>query len=54
MKKTNSVLKHAQKLGRDQQKSIIGGAGPTKPRYCCEWNDDGSCRIWTCGNCVCP
>ncbi|MGE8553618.1 hypothetical protein H5J24_20000 [Chryseobacterium capnotolerans] len=53
MNKKNPVLKNAQKLGREQQKSVIGGI-ITRPKYCCEWNDDGSCRIWTCGNCVCP
>ncbi|MFP3596153.1 hypothetical protein [Chryseobacterium sp. SIMBA_029] len=54
MNKKNQVLKHAQKLGRDQQKSIVGGIGTTKPRYCCEWDDAGNCTIWTCGNCYCP
>lgn len=54
MSKKNQVLKHAQKLGRDQQKSIVGGIGPTKPRYCCEWDNAGNCTIWTCGNCYCP
>ncbi|MBV8324838.1 hypothetical protein [Chryseobacterium sp.] len=53
MSKNNPVLKNAQKLGRDQQKSITGGT-TRRDSYCCEWNDDGSCRIWTCGNCVCP
>ncbi|WP_164465422.1 hypothetical protein [Chryseobacterium bernardetii] len=52
MNKSNPVLKNAQKLGREQQKSVTGGI--IRERYCCEWNEDGSCRIWTCGNCVCP
>jgi hypothetical protein len=54
MNKKNQVLKHAQKLGRDQQKSIVGGIGPTKPKYCCEWDNAGNCTVWTCGNCYCP
>ncbi|MBE4950002.1 MULTISPECIES: hypothetical protein [Chryseobacterium] len=54
MNKNIKVLKHAQKLGREQQKSVTGGIGPTRPRYCCEWDTDGNCIIWTCGNCVCP
>ncbi|WP_164465161.1 hypothetical protein [Chryseobacterium lactis] len=55
MNNNKSVLKNAQKLGRDQQKSITGGIKSSRPEdYCCEWNEDGSCRIWTCGNCVCP
>ncbi|CAI8825825.1 RSAM-modified peptide [Chryseobacterium sp. IT-36CA2] len=53
MNKNIKVLKHAQKLGRDQQKSVIGGIA-IRPRYCCEWDADGKCIIWTCGNCVCP
>ncbi|MGK6342085.1 hypothetical protein ACMGDK_07595 [Chryseobacterium sp. DT-3] len=53
MNKKNSVLKNAQKLGRNEQKLITGG-GITRPRYCCEWDENGNCTIWTCGNCVCP
>ncbi|MBF6646230.1 hypothetical protein H3Z85_09970 [Chryseobacterium indologenes] len=54
MNKNNPTLKNAQKLRREQQKSITGGSINRPPDYCCEWNEDGSCRIWTCGNCVCP
>ncbi|PIF43275.1 hypothetical protein CLU96_0179 [Chryseobacterium sp. 52] len=54
MNKKNPVLKNAQKLGRNEQKLITGGAIPNRPRYCCEWDENGKCTIWTCGNCVCP
>lgn len=54
MNKNIQVLKNAQKLGREQQKSIKGGIDSTRPRYCCEWDDNGKCTVWTCGNCVCP
>lgn len=54
MYKKNPVLKNAQKLGRDQQKSIVGGALPPKPKYCCEWDELGNCIVWTCNNCYCP
>ncbi len=53
MKTKNAVLKNVQKLGRDQQKNIIGGASAA--RRCCEWNDTtGACTIWVCDRCQCP
>ncbi|MDN3695064.1 hypothetical protein QWZ06_23915 [Chryseobacterium tructae] len=53
MNKNIQVLKKAQKLGRDQQKSVIGGA--IAGRRCCEWDDvTGKCFIWTCDRCMCP
>lgn len=52
MNKKNPVLKNAQKLGREQQKSVMGGALPG--RRCCEWDDNGKCFIWTCDRCYCP
>lgn len=54
MKTKNPVLKKAQKLGRNQQKSIVGGVGPINPRYCCEYDELENCIIWTCNNCYCP
>ncbi|MEI7487922.1 MAG: hypothetical protein WCJ72_11030 [Chryseobacterium sp.] len=54
MNKKNPVLKHAQKLGRDQQKSIVGGIAIGGARRCCEWDDSGKCYIWTCDRCQCP
>ncbi|MCS3530965.1 hypothetical protein [Chryseobacterium sp. JUb7] len=53
MNKKNPVLKHAQKLGREEQKTIKGGIG-TVNRRCCEWDDSGKCFIWTCDRCQCP
>jgi len=53
MNKKNLMLKNAKKLGRDEQKSIVG-SGIIRERYCCEWDENGNCYIWTCGNCVCP
>lgn len=53
MNKKNLVLKNAQKLGREQQKSLMGGATPA--RRCCEWDEvTGKCFIWTCDRCMCP
>ena len=52
MKTKNSVLKNAQKLGRDQQKTIIGGGSAA--RRCCEWNEAGACTLWACDRCQCP
>ncbi|WP_165826535.1 hypothetical protein [Chryseobacterium oncorhynchi] len=53
MNKNNPVLKNAQKLGREQQKSVMGGAIPG--RRCCEWDEvTGKCFIWTCDRCMCP
>ncbi|UKB79183.1 MULTISPECIES: hypothetical protein [Chryseobacterium] len=54
MNKNNPVLKNAQKLGRDQQKSVMGGAPISTARRCCEWDDTGKCYIWTCDRCQCP
>ncbi|MDH6252059.1 hypothetical protein M2347_001786 [Chryseobacterium sp. H1D6B] len=54
MDKKNPVLKNAQKLGREQQKSILGGA-VAAPKRCCEWDyETGVCTLWTCNNCYCP
>lgn len=54
MNKKNPVLKNAQKLGREQQKSITGGGIPTGKR-CCEWDfETGACTLWTCDRCQCP
>ncbi|GAB0156078.1 hypothetical protein CHRYSEOSP005_13420 [Chryseobacterium sp. Alg-005] len=54
MNKKNPVLKNAQKLGREQQKSISGGVIPTN-RRCCEWDfETGACTLWTCDRCQCP
>lgn len=53
MKSKNHVLKNAHKLGRDQQKAIIGGASAA--RRCCEWDfETGACTLWTCDRCQCP
>ncbi|MEN4761458.1 MULTISPECIES: hypothetical protein [unclassified Chryseobacterium] len=53
MNKKNPVLKNAQKLGREEQKTIQGGIGVVN-RRCCEWDDSGKCFIWTCDRCQCP
>ena len=47
-----SLLKKAQKLGREDQKKIKGG-DRFGNRRCCEWEDD-KCTLWTCENCQCP
>ncbi|WP_165762956.1 hypothetical protein [Chryseobacterium mucoviscidosis] len=53
MNTKKSVLLKAQKLGREQQKNIIGGA--TTARRCCEYDDvTGKCTLWTCDRCQCP
>ncbi|WP_156172871.1 hypothetical protein [Chryseobacterium lactis] len=55
MNKKNPVLKNAQKLGREQQKTVMGGAISPGNRRCCEWDDvTGKCYIWTCDRCQCP
>lgn len=53
MNAKKTVLLKAQKLGREQQKNIIGGA--TTARRCCEYDDvTGKCTLWTCDRCQCP
>lgn len=55
MNKRNYVLKNAQKLGRDQQKTIIVGEFMPGTKKCCEWDDaTGTCFLWICGRCNCP
>ncbi len=53
MNAKKNVLLKAQKLGREQQKNIIGGA--TTAKRCCEYDDvTGKCTLWTCDRCQCP
>lgn len=53
MKTKNSVLKNAQKLDRERQKTFIGGVSAA--RRCCEWDfETGVCTLWTCDRCQCP
>ncbi|WP_165828317.1 hypothetical protein [Chryseobacterium phosphatilyticum] len=55
MNKKISVLKNAQKLGRNQQKSITGGGFMPGNKKCCEWDDStNSCFLWVCNTCHCP
>ncbi|WES96941.1 hypothetical protein P2W68_19085 [Chryseobacterium arthrosphaerae] len=55
MSKKNPVLKNAQKLGREQQKSVIGGEFMPGNKICCEWDDTtGKCFLWICSRCQCP
>lgn len=53
MNAKKTMLLKAQKLGREQQKNIIGGA--TTAKRCCEYDDvTGKCTLWTCDRCQCP
>ena len=54
MNKNNSVLKHAQRLEREQQKKLVGGIGISAGKRCCEWDPSGKCLIYTCDRCQCP
>jgi hypothetical protein len=54
MNKKNPVLKNAQKLGREQQKSVVGGIGISPGKRCCEWDPSGKCTLYTCDRCQCP
>lgn len=53
MNTKKAVLLKAQKLDREEQKSIIGGASAA--RRCCEYDfETGKCTLWTCDRCQCP
>ncbi|UZT96803.1 hypothetical protein ODZ84_16470 [Chryseobacterium fluminis] len=53
MNTKKTVLKNAQKLGREEQKAITGGAAAAK--RCCEWDfETGACTLYTCDRCQCP
>ncbi len=54
MNKKNPVLKNAQKLGREQQKLVVGGIGISTGKRCCEWDPSGKCTLYTCDRCQCP
>ncbi|WP_167026750.1 hypothetical protein [Chryseobacterium sp. Tr-659] len=55
MNKKTSVLKNAQKLSREQQKTVVGGEFMPGTKRCCEWDHvTGECFLWICSRCQCP